>query len=60
MPAPKNPNTAAASEARRRIGLKKAAEKLRAAGWLPADWTPPDDVPTGDKVEGEDRMCGHV
>jgi hypothetical protein len=31
---PKNINTDAAAQARRRIGLETAAAKLRAAGWI--------------------------
>lgn len=41
MPAPKNPNTAAATAAVRRRGQETMAAKLRAAGWAV---TPPEDV----------------
>lgn len=34
MPAPKRPNTAAATEAVRRRGQETQAAKLRAAGWV--------------------------
>lgn len=34
MPAPDQPNTGPAAEARRRIGDRKAAERLTARGWL--------------------------
>jgi hypothetical protein len=34
MPAPKNPNTSAAAESRRRIGQETMARKLREAGWV--------------------------
>jgi hypothetical protein len=34
MPAPKRPNTAAATEAVRRRGQESMAAKLREAGWL--------------------------
>jgi hypothetical protein len=39
MPAPKNPNTAAATAAVRRRGQETMAAKLRAAGWAV---TPPE------------------
>ena len=39
MPAPKNPNTAAATAAVRRRGQETMAAKLRAAGWTV---TPPE------------------
>lgn len=41
MPAPKTPNTAAATAAVRRRGQETMAAKLRAAGWTV---TPPEDV----------------
>lgn len=42
MPAPKNPNTAAATEAVRRRGQETMAAKLRAAGWVVIA---PEDAP---------------
>jgi len=41
MPAPKNPNTAAATAVVRRRGQETMAAKLRAAGWKV---TPPEEV----------------
>jgi hypothetical protein len=41
MPAPKKPNTAAATAAVRRRGQETMAEKLRAAGWTVI---PPEEV----------------
>lgn len=45
MPAPKNPNTRAATAKRVRVGQENAAAKLRAAGWATM---PPeaDPIPT--------------
>jgi hypothetical protein len=42
MPAPKRPNTAAATEAVRRRGQETMARKLREAGWAV---TPPEETP---------------
>lgn len=50
MPAPKNPNTAAATAAAVRRGQETAAAKLRAAGWTV---TPP---PAGRPATASDRL----
>lgn len=53
MPAPKNPNTRAATAATIRRGQETMAAKLRAAGWtvLPPDESGPP--PTGSQAESE-------
>ena len=44
MPAPKTPNTAAATQATRRRGDETAAARLREHGWLVV---PPEQLPPG-------------
>lgn len=57
MPAPKNPNTAAATAAVRRRGEETMAAKLRARGWK---CTPPestDNTPKSDSNPCSNGRC---